>query len=224
VKLRLPIISMIMWTMCLSGSNCSSLQVRPRCHIVGCCEVDKHSSGLLFSRKAILDVLCQQGDLVYGRPPVSKIRLLPKEQWVYDWVDTSIDESLEDFKGDTQQRSGTVTLLVPNGFSGLGIATTSALLQIFEILRWRMQELRKSQNQDLRADSAWSMNPGKMESNPGDFPGFRRLRAAARSSGLKGSEILWPSGVGIFHRSASSLLTSLVDLRFPVLCALFFTS
>jgi len=29
------------------------------------------------------------------------------------------------------------------------------------------------------------MNSGKMESNPGDFPGFRRLRAAVNSSGLK---------------------------------------
>jgi len=53
-----------------------------------------------------------------------------------------------------------------------------------------MQELRKSQNHDLRADPAWSMNSGKMESNPRDFPGFRRLRAAASSSGLKGSKIL----------------------------------
>jgi len=34
VKLRLPTISLIMWTMCLSGSNCSSLQVRPWCHTV----------------------------------------------------------------------------------------------------------------------------------------------------------------------------------------------
>ena len=34
VKLRLPTISMIMWTMCLSGSNRSSLQVSPRCHPV----------------------------------------------------------------------------------------------------------------------------------------------------------------------------------------------
>ena len=81
VKLRLPTISMIMRTMCLSGSNCSSLQVRPWCHsVVGCCEVDKHSSGLLVSRKAILDVLCQQNDLVYGRPPVLKAHLLPREQ------------------------------------------------------------------------------------------------------------------------------------------------
>jgi len=53
-----------------------------------------------------------------------------------------------------------------------------------------MQEVRKSQNQDLRADPAWSINSGKMESNPGDFPGFMRLRAAASSSGTNGSEIL----------------------------------
>ena len=77
--------------------------------IVGCCEVDKHTSGLLFSRKAILDVLGHQGDLVYGQPPVSKAGLLPREQW----VNTSVDESLEDFKGDTQQRYGTIALWVP---------------------------------------------------------------------------------------------------------------
>jgi len=52
--------------------------------IVGCYEIDKHSSGLHFSRKANLDVLCQQVDLVYGRPPVSEARLLLWEQWVDD--------------------------------------------------------------------------------------------------------------------------------------------
>ena len=41
-----------------------------------------------------------------------------------------------------------------------------------------MQELRKSQNRDLRADPAWSINTGKIESSPGDFPGFRRLRVS----------------------------------------------
>jgi len=53
-----------------------------------------------------------------------------------------------------------------------------------------MQELRKSQKQDLSADPVWSMISRTIESNPGDFPGFRRLRTAASSSGLKGSEIL----------------------------------
>jgi len=60
--------------------------------VVGCCEVDIHSSGFLFSRKTIFDVLRQQGDFVYGRPPVSEARLFPREQWVDDWVDTSADQ------------------------------------------------------------------------------------------------------------------------------------
>ena len=38
--------------------------------IVGCCEIAKHNSGLHFGQKAIPDVLCQQVDLVYARPPV----------------------------------------------------------------------------------------------------------------------------------------------------------
>jgi len=87
-----------------------------------------------------------------------------------------------------------------------------------------MQELRKSQNQDLWADPAWIINSGKMESIPRDFPGFRRLRATANSSVLKGSEILWLTGIGIFHWSDRSSLLSLVDSRSPILCAPFFTS
>ena len=112
---------------------------------------------------------------------MSKARLLLWEQWVDDWFSTSVDESLEDIQGDAQQRYETIALWVPSGFSGLGIATISALLQIFGILSWRMQEVRNSQNQDLRADLAWSINSRKMESNPGHFSGFRRLRAASSS-------------------------------------------
>jgi len=51
-----------------------------------------------------------------------------------------------------------------------------------------------------------------MKSRLGDFPGLSRVRAAARSSGLKGSAILCPSGVGTFRRLDSSLM-SLVDSR-----------
>ena len=46
--------------------------------------------------------------------------------------------------------------------------------------------------------------------------GLRRLRAAASSSALKDSQMLWPTGVGNFH---SCLLTSLLGSRFPVQCA-----
>jgi len=66
------------------------------CSVVGCCEVDKHSSGLL-SRKAIFDVLRLQVDLIYGRPAVSKVRLLLREKWINDQLDTSVDESLRGY-------------------------------------------------------------------------------------------------------------------------------
>jgi len=75
-----------------------------------------------------------------------------------------------------------------------------------------MQEVRKSQNQDLRADPpSVEYKLRKRESRPGDFPGFSGLRAAESSSGVKGPEILFLSGVGTFHGSDSSLLLSLVD-------------
>ena len=50
------------------------------------------------------------------RPPVSTARLLLWEQWVDDFGDTSVDESLEDFKGHAEQRYGTIALWAPNGF------------------------------------------------------------------------------------------------------------
>ena len=108
----------------------------------------------------------------------------------------------------------TIALWVPN-FSGLGNATISALLQILGILSWRMQEVRKSQNQDSRFDPAWSMNSGKIESKPGDFPCSWCLRALASSFDVKGPGIRFPSGIGTFHKSDSCLLMSLVDSRFP---------
>jgi len=75
VKLRLPTISMVMWAMCLSGSHCSSLHVRPQCHTVLKAAVrSTYTAPAFFSWKAILDVLCQQGDLVYAR---SRVRSPP---------------------------------------------------------------------------------------------------------------------------------------------------
>jgi len=67
-----------------------------------CCEINKHSSGLLLSQKAILDVLRQHVELIYGRPPVVKARLFQWEYWIDDRLDTSIDESLENLEGGTQ--------------------------------------------------------------------------------------------------------------------------
>ena len=57
-------------------------------------------------------------------------------------------------------------------FYGFGVATTSALLQILEILSRRKQEEREPHNQDFRAAPAWSVRPGKVELRPGALPGF----------------------------------------------------
>jgi len=86
-----------------------------------------------------------------------------------------------------------------------------------------MQEVKKSHDQDLRADPTWS-RPWEIESNPGDFPGSRQLRVVASSLGMKGTEMLSPSGVRTFHRSNTFLLTSLVDSQSPVLSTTFFLS
>jgi len=47
---------------------------------------------------------------------MSKACLLLREQWVDDCINMSIDEALEDLKGDTQQRYETITLWVPQWF------------------------------------------------------------------------------------------------------------
>jgi len=44
---------------------------------------------------------------------VSEARLIMWEQWVSDCFDTSVDESLEDFEGDAQQRYRMIALRVP---------------------------------------------------------------------------------------------------------------
>jgi len=69
---------------------------------VDCCEIDKHSSGLLLSRKVIFHILRQQVDLIYGLPSMSKARLHLREKWIDEWLDTSVDEPLEDHEVDIQ--------------------------------------------------------------------------------------------------------------------------
>jgi len=118
VKLQCQPSPMIMQTMCLSeaiAATCRWGHGAIHCHRVRCA-VDKYSSSLLCSQKAILGVLCQQVDLVCGWPPMSKARLLQWEQWVDYWFDMSVDESVKDFKGDAQQRCGMIALCVPRWF------------------------------------------------------------------------------------------------------------
>ena len=53
------------------------------------------------------------------------------------------------------------------------IATTSALLQILEILSRRKQKERKSRNQDFEAVPAWSISSGQMKLEPKALPDFK---------------------------------------------------
>ena len=133
------------------------------------------------------------------------------------------------FRKNTHRRDiGRQLFESPDGFSGCGIAirSNSAFLQICGVLSWRKQEVRKSQNHESRVDPAWSINSGKVESRPVDFPGFRRLRAAASSSDLKGSEIayyfLQVFGPSVGWTAACWWAWWIRDS--PVLCALFFAS
>ena len=77
--------------------------------IIGCCEVDKHNTGLLFFQKAVLDFLGHQSDLIYHQFSASKTRLLTREQWGDDRFDTGKDKSFEYLVGNAKQRNETKT-------------------------------------------------------------------------------------------------------------------
>jgi len=102
VKLQLRTISMIMQRPCVCqvaiAAGCRWGHGATQCHRL---LWDWQTELGLLCWKAILDVLSQQCDLVYGWPPISKAYLLLWEQWVDDWFHTSINESPEDFEGDT---------------------------------------------------------------------------------------------------------------------------
>ncbi|CAK8678644.1 unnamed protein product [Clavelina lepadiformis] len=68
--------------------------------------------------------------------------------------------------------------------------------------RWRMQQEKKSFNQDFRTGAAWRISSGHRWSRPGALPGFMCWRAATNSSVVKSPEIL--SDVGTFQRSVIS--------------------
>ena len=90
------------------------------------------------------------------------------------------------------------------GFAGLGITTTSALLQILGVLSQRKQEERKSLNQDFKTAPAWSISSKQMEPGPRALSGFKCWRAAANSFCEKFSEIFTASGVVALQRSDTS--------------------
>ena len=76
--------------------------------------------------------------------------------------------------------------------------------QILRILSRRKQEKRKSRKQGFKTALIWIISSGKMESGPGDLPGFKCSKAAANSLCEKVSEIFIGSGIVALQTSDTS--------------------
>ena len=149
--------------------------------VIGSCQVDKDSTGLLFRFECILNALREQSDLIHCGSSASKTRLFPWEQRVNKRFGAGVDKSLENLVRNTEQGDRTIAPWSSTGFEGFGTAATSALLQILGILRWCRQEDRKPRSQDFKPAPALIISCGQMESGPGALPGFKCWRAAANS-------------------------------------------
>ena len=55
---NLQLLSMIMWTMCLSGSNCSSFEMRPWCHTLSWASVRSINTAPAFLAKKLSSMSC----------------------------------------------------------------------------------------------------------------------------------------------------------------------
>ena len=104
------------------------------------------------------------------------------------------------------------------------MATTNALLQIFESLSWRMLKDKNLFNQDFKTGLVWSISSGHRESGPRAFSDFNRWRALANFSKKKYEEIHLSGGVGILQSWDISLTTTLADSRFVILYIPFLTN
>ena len=95
VKLQFVTSSMIILNMCLSGSKVACSWGRSAIWDQGCCDINKCSIGLLFHLNALLDILSQQSDLIYGWSLMWESRWLPREERVAGGLDTPVDKTLE---------------------------------------------------------------------------------------------------------------------------------
>ena len=118
----------------------------------------------------ILDVLCQQGDLVYGRPPVSISRLLPWEQCVDDWFGTSVGESFEDFKGTHSRDMGRYLLVFPSGSQQLVLFSKSLEFWVGLCRKWKSRQTKISE-QDCGVGGKISDSDSRLRLRP--FQNFR---------------------------------------------------
>ena len=76
--------------------------------VIGSCQVDKDSTGLLFRFECILNALREQSDLIHTESSASKTRLFPWEQRVSKRFDMGVDKLLENLVGNTKQGDRTI--------------------------------------------------------------------------------------------------------------------
>ena len=161
---------------------------------------------LSFLFKRILNILRKQNDLIYGSLSVSKFTLFLWEQEADYWFNAIVDQSLKDLVRDSEQSDATVALWVSTGFEGLGIATTSALLQIFRILSRRKQKKKKLRNQNFKQRLAWIKSYGQIKSGPEALPGGQqqmRMEGSSKFSWRKISRniyCIWSRGPPKFRQ------------------------
>ena len=84
--------------------------------IIGCSEVHKDSTSLLFSQETVLDFLGHQGDLIYNGSFASEACLFLWEQKVDDRLDAGVNEPFEDLVGDAKQRDRAIAFSIVQGF------------------------------------------------------------------------------------------------------------
>ena len=97
-----------------------AIQVMMPHGVIGCSEVHKDSTSLLFSREILLDFFGYQGDLIYSRSSASEACLFLWEQRVDDRLNAGVNEPFEDLVGNAKQRDLAVAFSIIQGFVRLG--------------------------------------------------------------------------------------------------------
>ena len=107
---------------------------------------------------------------------------------------------------------------------GVGIATTSALLQTFGILSWPKKGERKPRSQNFKPGPVWIKSSGQVESGSGALPGFKWRRTTANSLGEKFPKVFTASEAVEFQSSDNSCTMDQEISRFTPSYFPFFTS
>ena len=80
--------------------------------VICSCEIEEDSTHLLTYLKGVLDVLSEEGYLVYCRFPTTKASLLLRQLGVYHQLEACMEEAFHDLVWNTEEGDGAVSLWV----------------------------------------------------------------------------------------------------------------